>query len=97
MTLNEIKTMFQPGQQWTGKRSPGFKGEPSTVTQRTVKDLLTAQMTWSLAGDGRPYWMDYPRARDVIEARPGYLRFHVTTRKGVRIGAEVELTQGGAQ
>lgn len=87
MTLAEIKAMFKIGQVWTGKRTPGFKGEACTITKRTVSELRGNAIIFSLNGDGQRYWCNWPKARDIIEARPGYLRFKLPT-----VDAEVELT-----
>jgi hypothetical protein len=78
MTLAEIKAMFQPGQVWIGKRSPGDapRGnmEP-VITERRVLEVLTTQIIFEV--NGRRYWTKLPKASEVLEARPGYLRFAV--------------------
>jgi hypothetical protein len=70
MTLEEIKAMFQPGQQW--------RAENTYMTQangiRTVGRIHTTQMTWTWP-DGRVGYMPFPPASRILEARDGYLRF----------------------
>jgi hypothetical protein len=84
MTLADISAMFHPGQVWIGKRTPGFKGEPHTTTYRKVREVLSNQIVFQ--SEGKPYRTTLPKASEVLEARPGYLRFSLPF-----VNGEVEL------
>jgi hypothetical protein len=86
MTLTQMKAMFQPGQRWIGIRNDaGVKKE----TTRTVSEVRSTEIVWRL-DDTPKYFSKLPKARDIIEARDGYLRYRVP-----RLGPplEVELTR----
>lgn len=75
MTLNEIRAMFKPGQVWSGKRTYLRDGSV-TVTRRRVERVRVGSVGFWL-DDGRLYWTNFPLARNVIEARPGYLKMEI--------------------
>ena len=85
MTLAEIKAMFIVGQVWTGKRSPGFDGDAHTTTRREVAEIKGNAVIF-MVHDKR-FWSYWPKAREIIEARPGYVRYSIP-----KVKAEVELT-----
>jgi hypothetical protein len=85
MTLTEIKSMFQPGQQWHCLREAaaiivnGNCGQvilpnknPDTV--RTVERLAVKDLVWKMP-DGKSLYSPWPKAGDVLEARAGFLKF----------------------
>jgi hypothetical protein len=84
MTLAEIRAMFHPGRVWIGKRTPGFKDESHTTTYRKVREVLGNQIVFQT--EGKPYRTTLPKASEVLEARPGYLRFLLPL-----VNGEVEL------
>lgn len=86
MTLAQIKAMFQPGQVWIGTRTPGFKpGDPPSLSRRTIQTVRTKDYICDNGdGKGRFYGV-FPIARDVIEARDGYLKFRLSKDSAVVI------------
>jgi len=84
MTLKEIKTMFAPGQIWTALNSKF----PTACGQRAVKSLHTKYIIWEILG--KKSYMDWPKAAQIIEARPGHVKFNFPLEFG---GHTVTLTK----
>jgi hypothetical protein len=85
MTLKQIKAMFTPGQRWqcqrTGKSITivGNVGNtalpPINVDEvRIVKAVRSADLV-TTRPDGRPIYASWPKANEVQEARPGFVRW----------------------
>lgn len=70
MTLEDIKAMFQPGQEWEAVNTH----MPKASGVRKVVQVLTTQMVWA-NHLGPKFWMQFPKASQVIEARDGFLKF----------------------
>jgi hypothetical protein len=92
MTLVQIKAMFQPGQVWIGTRTPGFKGEAQAVSTRKICQVRTQDYICDNGDGERRFYGQFPQARDVIEARDGYLKFNLTT-KARAVVAVIELVR----
>ena len=71
MTLKEIHAMFVLGSTWAAvnTRVAGACGP------RTVSEIFTKQIVFKQPGDDTRRWLTLPKASEVIEARPGYLKF----------------------
>ena len=88
MTLNQIKAMFQPGEKWHATRSDnrpirvigncGTTSIPATHHDeiRMVDHVGSKDIVFTLE-NGKKYYTPIPKAKDVEEAREGYLRFHI--------------------
>lgn len=96
MTLPQIKAMFKPGDVWIGRRTPGFK-EDVTVSRRTIQQVRGNDYICD-NGDGKGrFYGSFPKARDVIEARDGYLKFNlVHPKEPGKVAAVIELARGEA-
>jgi hypothetical protein len=75
MTRNEIKAMFTAGSTWRTTRTPGFRDEATSTFTATVLTVRSEDFIFSR--DGKKHYGDLPKMRDVIEARPGYLKFRL--------------------
>lgn len=97
MTITEIKSMFAPGQQWRVQRT----GKPVTIVgnlgntvlpaidcdeRRAVKRVMGKQLVTTMP-EGRDCYTDWPKAGEIIEAKPGLLKFQYTN------GPTVTLTK----
>ncbi len=85
MTLKEIKAMFTPGQRWQCQRV----GKPLTVHGNTGTSVIPANNVDELRivkaartndlvttrPDGRDIYATWPKASEVKESRPGYVRW----------------------
>jgi len=69
MTLAQIRGMFVVGQVWEAENTyvPRMSG------RRTVREVTTGGVCWETAAVARA-WVEWPRQREVVEARPGYLK-----------------------
>lgn len=81
MTLAKIKAMFSPGQKWHATRTGGG---PHRDELRTVHRVESKNIIFQVPS-GELYWTGWPKAAEVKEARPGFLRF------GYSDGPEVTL------
>jgi len=81
MTRCEVKAMFQPGQRWHAVRNGGtiHRDEIREVVRVGSKDIVFR------THDGRDYYTGIPKAREVVEARPGFLRFVYEEPAGVEV------------
>lgn len=78
MTLIEIKKMFTAGDIWEAVRVPGFGKEAESRSVRHIMKVRSQDYICTIPGkDGNCYGSLPVRKRDVIEARPGYLKFTV--------------------
>lgn len=84
MTLKEIHAMFEIGQVWTAENTK----IPKMNGPRKLIEKYTANLVWELPTLPRG-WMPFPKARDVVEARAGYLKY----RLGDAAGNTVALTR----
>jgi hypothetical protein len=87
MTLNEIKSMFAVGQIWTvireGNRPLVINGNlgqtimPAIngVEIRKVCAVKSKELVFSRTGQTRLIYTAFPKASEVVEARPGFLKF----------------------
>lgn len=76
MTRNELKAMFTVGSTWRTTRTPGYRAEASSTFTGTVQTVRSEDFIF-LRDDGKTYYADLPKMRDVIEARPGFLKFRL--------------------
>lgn len=79
MTLRAIKEQFKPGEQWHCIREEKRPSLPNCVDRdeiRTVKSNGATYLTWELQHDARTYETKWPKASEIIDARPGFLKFH---------------------
>lgn len=72
MTLAEIKAMFQPGTTWHAATP-----YPKTSGPRTVLRMESKKIVWTTSHSDRPLYMDLPPQSQVIEAREGFLMWHL--------------------
>jgi hypothetical protein len=93
MTLEQIRAMFIPGQVWRAVRTPGFKGEASTITERRITEVRSKDYICTTSDTDRNRYGSFPLARDVIDVRPGYLKFNLVhpSERG-KVAAVIELT-----
>lgn len=87
MTLKEIKSQFQPGQKWRASRvgralvvhgNLGTTVLPDKNVEGQVRELVKAgsvDLVWKIEGQERNLFTKWPKASEIIEARPGYLKF----------------------
>lgn len=87
MTRNEIKAMFTAGSTWRTTRTPGFRDEATSTFTATVLTVRSEDFIF-VRDDGKDHYADLPKMRDVIEARPGYLKFRL---RGSAVVIEREL------
>ena len=71
MSIEAIRAMFHPGQQWHVHRTGGG-AHASEV--RTVCKITRRNLGWLVHG-GKFLRTAWPTAYEVIEARPGFLKF----------------------
>jgi len=84
MTVKALKSMFQPGQRWHALRTgPGRHRDEI----RTVHKIQGKQIVFRVPS-GELYWTPFPKASEVLESRPGFVRFVYSDVPGV----EVSLT-----
>lgn len=90
MTLSEIKSMFAPGQKWHALRTEqplvvvGNLGN-TTLEGRHRDEIRTVKRTRArdiifTTPDGKDYYTPWPKAKEVIEAKPGFLKFTLLER-----------------
>lgn len=72
MTLAQIRAMFRVGQVWDAINTLNPKADGA----RTLQELHTKQIVWASAEMSR-FWMDFPRASEILEASDGRLVFRV--------------------
>jgi hypothetical protein len=87
MTIKEIKSMFAVGQKWSAVRSGGkpltIHGNAGTTVLpsgdateiREVNSLGSREITWQRPAPSPLLFTKWPLSSEVIEARPGYLKF----------------------
>lgn len=87
MTLNEIKEQFKPGDRWkVTVYQPGLTVHgnlrtvpiaPSTsVTERQVHSVHSYGLLWEPDPETQKQRRtEWPKHTEILEARPGYLRF----------------------
>lgn len=76
MTLIEIKKMFAVGDVWEAVRVPGFGKEDESRSVRHITKVRSQDYICTIPGKEGKHFGNFPaRKRDVIEARPGYLKF----------------------
>ena len=73
MTLAQIKAMFQLGQRWHGIRNCSHP-EKVRNEMRTVVQIRSREVVFELP-NGTLWHTQLPKASEVKEARPGFLRF----------------------
>lgn len=74
MTLKEILAMFEPGQTWIAQNTK----VPTACGRRVLLEKKSENIVWRQPESPKPeqrLWMPIPKARHIIEARPGYLSF----------------------
>ena len=85
MTLKMIKEMFQPGQRWHvvrksaplvvhGNAGTTVMGNKHADEIRVVEKVGSKDIIF-LTPDGERYWTAFPKAREVIDAWGGHLKF----------------------
>ncbi len=90
MTLTEIKAQFVPGDKWHALREEPLAvvvGNLGTSTLpgkhrdeiRTAKRLATKDLVFTVTDDGkeRDYYTPWPKASELVEARPGRIQFKI--------------------
>lgn len=93
MTLNEIKAMFRVADRWTITREGfhetivrGNTGDTvlhamNLTETRIIDDARSADLV-TIKPDGRKTYAPWPKAKEIIEARPGYLKWRYGTQEG---------------
>lgn len=72
MTLPEIRAMFSVDQPWIAQNTR----KPKTSGPRTLVQICPKYLVWETPGLPRG-WMKFPKASEIIKARPGYLQFRM--------------------
>lgn len=85
MTLKQIKAMFAPGQRWHAVRTGPGKHRDEV---RTVRKVRGVDLVFAVDGS-QSYHTTWPKAGEVIEARPGFLRFRYEDCDGVQVSLEL--------
>jgi hypothetical protein len=73
MTLAQIKSMFIVGSKWRATRRDTLR-QTATEESRSVEKAGSKDIVFLRQGSPR-IWTQWPRAKEVLEARPGYLHF----------------------
>lgn len=77
MTLNELRAMFLPGQRWKGVRVDLGPKNGVREDVREVVEVTSREFVFRLE-DGTLYYTPMPKAKGIIEARDGYVRFNIS-------------------
>ena len=73
MTIKEIKAMFRSGDVWNGENTYN----PNATGVRLITKVRGVDIIYFTNNDNRTMHMDWPKASQIIEARPGYLKFNL--------------------
>lgn len=93
MTIPQIKAMFAPGQTWTltrlgfvpltihGNLGTSTMPPPNYSEVRVIHEVRAGNLI-TRRPNGTPSWAPWPKASEIIEARPGYLQWKYTGQPG---------------
>ena len=80
MTLKAIKEQFKPGESWHCRREERRPDMGTTnldrEEMRAVRATGATYLTWTVTSTGKKCDTNWPKASEILEARPGFLKFH---------------------